>query len=374
MTDHVHDQPTARRSRLAAVAVGIAALALTASACAPGVSTSPSTQGGQLSSRTITVSSGAYSATGSAAIPNGLGPLDEGFALDYNSSSAVIGVNGTLAYNGGASLTLHLTAGVFGLTGSATLVDPGASVSAYVTGTASSFSADDHGNVSGSISDGATTISFATASPAAAVGSAPALEALLAAEDDYCAEAQQTIAGLNPAQVPVSSIVNTRETPRATFAGSKSVVSPLTVRTWTDTVDVASSTGDLVTISKHISCKMRSGDHIATTGVTTSPTDASCAALNQKSFDLALAQLSPGDQALAVVPSLGADVVRQTGVDWTTPLPSGVEFDGTNLRAHALQVNWTDPDYAIFPDTIRGVHYCTVWAPAYAYEYLVSTL
>lgn len=373
MTDHslVRTPPGRLRRRSRLVAVALAAIPLAASACAPGVGTSPSAQGGQLTTRTITVASGTYSATAATGVANG---GLEGFALDYNSSSAVIGVTGALSYGAGASLALDLTAGVFGMAGTATLVDPSAPISTSVSGTASSFTADDHGNVSGSISDGITTISFATSSPAANVGSAPALEALLATEADYCAEAQQTIAGLDTAEVPVSSIVNTRETPRAAFAGSKSIVSPLTVRTWTDTIDVESSAGQLVTISKHISCKMRSADHIATTGVTTAASDAPCSALNQRSIDLALAQMTPAEQAAVVLPVLGGDVVRQTGVDWTTPLPGGVEFDGTTLLAHALQVNWNDPAFAIFPDTIRGVHYCTVWSPAYAYSHLRSTL
>ena len=369
MTDHTSHR--AKRYRKAALATIVGPLALVAAACAPGVATTASAQGGQLTTRTISVSSGAYSTNAATGVADGGG---EGFTLDYNSSSAVIGVSGALAYGAGASLTLNLSATAFGMAGSATLVDPAGPVSVSISGNASSFSVDDHANVSGSISDGVSTISFATASPQAPVGSDPALEALLAAETDYCAQAQQSIAGLDPLQVPVSSITNTRETPRAAFAASKSTLSPLTVRTWTDAVDVKTSTGQLVTISKRISCKMRAGDHIATTGVTTSASDAACQTLNQKSIDLALAQMSPADAAAVTLPTLGADVVRQTGVEWTTPLAAAAEFNGSTLSAHALLVNWTDPNYAIFPDSIRGVHYCTVWSPAYAYSHLRSTL
>lgn len=371
-------RPFARSSarRCAAIAALIGGAGLTS--CAPGVGTTPTTLAGQLSTRSVTISvtgAGApYSATAATGITDG---APDGFTLDYNSSSAVISVRGTLAYDRGAgagpALTLSLDAGALGMTGSATVVDPLAGVAVSASGVASSFSADDHGNVSGSISEGAVTISFATAS-AAASGSDAALESLLAAEADYCADAQQRLAGLDDAEVPLGSITNTRETPRSAFAASKAVVSPLTVRTWTDTVDVRSSSGALVTISKHISCKTRAADHVATTGVGTAATDAACSVLNQRSIDLALAQMTPAQQSAVTLPTLGGDVVRQTGVEWTTPLPAAAEFDGSTLRAHALLVRWNDPDFAIFPDTIRGVHYCTVWSPAYAYSHLLDTL
>ena len=102
--------------------------------------------------------------------------------------------------------------------------------------------------------------------------------------------------------------------------------------------------------------------------------DLACSALNQRSIDLALARMTPAQRDAVAVPALGADVVRQTGVEWTTPLPDASEFDGTTLRAHALRVDWTDPAFALVPDTIRGVHYCTVWSPAYAYVHLLETL
>lgn len=378
MTDHApHARHTrGRRGRRLALAVGLAALPLVAAACAPGVATSATSQAGVLTTRTVTVSAtGSGAPIAVTAAPSLVAGNPGNIELTYNSSSAVIAAHGTLHFTtpgGATSATVNLDAGLAGMAGSVVITDPTHTIAA--NGVASSFTADDHGNVALSISEGGVAITLATASPNAAPGTSTALEALLAAEIDYCAEAQQSIAGLNPAQVPVASIVNTRETPRAVFAGSKSIVSPLTVRTWTDTVDVAGPGGATVTISKHISCKMRAADHIATTGVTTAAVDAACSTLNQRSFDLALAQMSPGEQAAVTVPALGADIVRQTGVDWTTPLPNGVEFNGTTLVAHALQTNWNDPAFAIFPDTIRGVHYCTVWAPAYAYAYLLTTL
>lgn len=368
----------ARTRSLRRLPVAVVSGALLA-ACAPGVSPTATAFAGELSTRSVTIGvSGAgapYTADGAAGVADG---APDGFTLQYNSSSAVIAVRGTLAYDRGAgtgpSLALSLEAGPFGLAGSATVIDPLAGVTASVNGIATSFAADDHGNVSGSITEGAVTISFATASAAAPSGSHAQLESLLAAEADYCADAQQRLAGLDDAEVPLSAIANTRETPRSAFASSKAVLSPLTVRTWTDTVDVSSSDGSLVTISKHISCKTRAADHVATTGVATAAADADCSVLNQRSIDLALAQMTPAQAAGVTVPVLGADVVRRTGVDWTTPLPPSGEFDGTTLRAHALLTRWNDPAFAIFPDTIRGVHYCTVWSPAYAFAHLLDTL
>ena len=148
--------------------------------------------------------------------------------------------------------------------------------------------------------------------------------------------------------MPIDSIINTRETPRAAFADSKTVVDPLTVRTWTDSIDVDSEAG-LATISEHISCKTRAADHVATTGVSTGPADLACSALNQRSIDLALAQMTPEQQAAVTVPTLGTDVVVQKGIDWTTPLPNTVEFDGTTLRGHGLLVTWNDPAFSAVP-------------------------
>jgi hypothetical protein len=381
MTTHRTETSTTRsaqrhRRRYFAV-TGLAAVLLGA-ACSPGVGTTGTSFAGQLTTRTLTVSANrpgtAYQATDANTVGDS---AQEGFDLTYNSSSAVVAVDGTLGFDrgdgAGPALTLHLTAGALGMSGSATLVDPIAGVTVAANGLVSGFRADDHGNVAGSISVSDTKISFSTASAAAPAGTNPALEQLLAAEADFCADAQQRLAGLDDAEVPISSIANTHESPRKKFAASKSTLDPLTVRTWTDAHDVADDSGDLVTISKHISCKTRTADHLATTGVSTGA-DSACSVLNQRSFDLALAQLSPAQQAAATVPSFGADVVRQTGVEWTTPLAAATEFDGTTLRAHALLVRWTDPNYALFPDTIRGVHYCTVWSPAYAYATLLDAL
>lgn len=354
------------------IAATCAAVLLAISACAPGVPTTPTAGfAGTLSTRSVTVSvAGGGSVTAAPALPGASGG---GIAIGYNSSSAVISASGSVGFDGPGAvpgqLTLALSATPLGMSGTVSVLLGGVTNSA--NGTLASFAADDHGNVSGQISAGGTTISFATSSVALAAGTDPALESLLAQESDFCADAQQRLAGLSEAEVPLASIGNTREATRSAFAASKSTLSPLTTRTWTDTVDIDRG-GEHRTISQHISCKTRAADHVATTGVSTNPIDDECSVLNQRSIDLALAQMTPAEIAAAGIPTLGADVVRQTGVDWTTPLAASIEFNGSTLRAHALLTRWNDPAFALFPDTIRGVHYCTVWSPAFAYSALTT--
>lgn len=368
---------THRRRRGLAAAIGLA-LTLGAAACVPGAPTSPNPIGNQLSTRTVDVAvtgSVNYTADDASAVAPG---TPGGIVLGYNGSSEVMSVTGTLGFDAGdgpgPSLTLDLAATLFGMSGTARVADPTASVDVTVTGAVAGFSADDRGNVAGTISSAGSTVTFSTTSIALAPGTDPALESLLAAEDDFCADAQQRLAGLDPAEVPLGSITNTREANRDDFTVSKTLLDPLTTRTWTDAVDVATADGGHATVSQRISCKTRAADHVATTGVSTTAVDGECSVLNQRSIDLALAQMTPSQAAAVTVPILGADVVRQTGAEWNTPLAASIEFSGTTLRAHALLTRWTDPAFAIFPDTIRGVHYCTVWSPAFAYAHLLDTL
>ncbi len=352
------------------LATAILATALTA--CAPGVPTTATGLAGTLTTRTvdIVVANGA-SVSGAPASPGSDGG---GIVIGYDSSSKVVSARGSLGVEPiGAVpglLRLDVSATPIGMSGLVSVELAGTTTSA--TGVLSSFTADDHGDVSGVLAVGATSISFATHSSALAPGTDPVVESLLAEEEDFCADAQQRLAGLDPGEVPIASIVNTHESPRSAFAASKSTLQPLTTRTWTDTVDISRG-GDHRTISRHVSCKTRSADHLATTGVATSTVDTQCAALNQRSIDLATAAMTAGELAGATLPTLGSDVVRQTGVEWTTPLADSAEYDGTTLRAHALLVRWTDPAFALAPDTIRGVHYCTVWSPVYAYSVLTGS-
>lgn len=370
-----HRRRSGRRAALAAASLAVLGLA---ASCTPGTPTSTNALAGQLTTRSVDVSvSGAtsYSVDDAPAVASG-GPA--GFTVAYNGSSLVTDVRGTLGYDAGEgngpTLALDLVTTITGTAGTVTVTDAADGIGVSVYGFVNGFVVDDLGNVSGSVSDGARTVTFSTASVTVAPGADPALEALVGEQATFCQDAQQRLAGLDESEVPLASITNTREASRAVFAGSKSVVSPLTVRTWTDTTDVTSTSGDHLTIAQRISCKTRAADHVATTGVSTAASDAPCSTLNQRSIDLALEQLTPSQQAAVTLPTLGADVVRETGAEWTTPLAGEIEFGGNVLRAHSLLTRWNDPTFSIFPDTIRGVHYCTTWTPAYAYTYLLGTI
>ncbi len=374
-----HTRRRTHRSRSGLVAAIGLAVALAATACVPGAPTAPNPLGGQLSTRTVDVSvsgSVSYSAVDAAAVAPG---SPGGIVLGYNSSSEVMSVTGTLGFDAGdgpgPSLTLDLAPTLFGMSGTARVTDPGAGIDVTVDGVAAGFTADDRGNVTGTISSAGRTVAFSTASVALAVGTDPALEALLAAEADFCADAQQRLAGLDPAEVPAQ-----RDPQRP---GSRTgTTSPARRRCSTRSPPAPGPTRSMSPLPAAATRPSPSASAARPGPRTTSrppgsrpqPVDAECSVLNQRSIDLALAEMTPAEQAAVTVPALGADVVRQTGVDWTTPLAPSIEFSGTTLRAHALLTRWTDPAFAIFPDTIRGVHYCTVWSPAFAYAHLLDTL
>lgn len=350
---------------------------LVAAACAPGVPPLSGSFVDSLTTRSVSVSvtgSTSYSEVNAPAVALG---DPAGFSISYDGSSNVVAVNGAISFetmtDDVATVTLSLRADALGVSGRVSVSDPATGVNVSANGVVNGFSVDDLGNVSGSVTAGSRTISFATSSVVLPAGTDPALEALVAAQEEFCQDAQQRLAGLDPLEVPLGSILNTREPNRPQFTASKAELSPLTTRTWTDTVDVTTEAGAHATIAQRISCKTRANDHVATTGVATGGSPAACSVLNQRSIDLALEQMTPAQAAAVNPPTLGPDVVRQTGAQWNTPLSASTEFSGNTLRAHSLLTGWNDPAFALFPDTIRGVHYCTVWSPAYAYTYLLST-
>ena len=207
---HRRDLRIQRVLTILVLALGVTTVAV---ACTPGLPTTGSPLGGTLTTRTVTVNvtgAGAPLAVGSA---SGVGT--SGIGLEYNGSSAVIAATGAIDYerDGGAAgrVTVSLAAGLLGMEGSISVLDSGGTN--VTVGGVASFSADDHGNISTSITEGPVTVSVSTGSLGAPAGSDPALEALLAEETDFCAEAQQLLAGLDPAEVPIDSILNTRETP-----------------------------------------------------------------------------------------------------------------------------------------------------------------
>ena len=42
------------------------------------------------------------------------------------------------------------------------------------------------------------------------------------------------------------------------------------------------------------------------------------------------------------------------------------------LTAGSLLVSWSDPANQLLSPEIRGVHYCTVWAPTWAYWWMTE--
>ena len=71
--------------------------------------------------------------------------------------------------------------------------------------------------------------------------------------------------------------------------------------------------------------------------------------------------------------SLRADRQAGTGNEYLTPFNGEVDT-GTELEltAGSLLVSWSDPANQLLSPEIRGVHYCTVWAPTWAYWWMTE--
>lgn len=346
---------------------GLAAVGATllAAACTPGAPGAASTRTG------VAQVELSYQLSGPGGTWSDAGTAEAGASsLTYASNSSVTAARGSLQLDG-ATLSWDLTAALgTNYTGWGRLEVPGqVDRSVAVNLVPATFDGD--GDVAVTASAEGWTLTWSTTA-VDAPGLEPAYDALTATEATACQDAQQRLAGLDEAEVPLASIGNTVHATRSAFAASKATLDPLAVQTWTEARTVTSADGNALAIGALISCKGRNGDHVATTGVATLPEDLSCAAITQRSLDLAWAELTPAQQAaftasgVSLVP--GPDVVRSTGAEWTTPIADHVVVGSTvTITAHALQTRWNDPAFAIFPDTIRGVHYCTTWTPAYAY-------
>lgn len=354
-----------QRSVRTTVAALVAGLGLVIGACTPGAPSGSATRTG-VARVNLT-----YTLTGPGGTWSGDGLIDGGaMSLSYASNSSVTGARGSLTL-GTATLSWDLTAAVGTSYGGWGRLSIPSEVDHVVSIGLAPATFDGDGDISMSASADGWTLSWTT-DAVDAPGVEPAYDALTASEATACQDAQQRLAGLSEAEVPLASIGNTIHTTRAAFAGSKATLTPLAVQTWTEARTVTTADGHAVTISALISCKGRNGDHIATTGVGTLAEDLQCSAVTQRALDQAWAELTPAQQAafaasgVSIAP--GADVVRSTGAEWTTPIPDhSVAGTAVTVTAHALQTRWNDPAFAIFPDTIRGVHYCTTWTPAYAY-------
>jgi len=299
----------------------------------------------------------------------------------YTGSNTVDLITGAGTYSDGVNsgtFGVNLAATGMAFNGAIT-VTPTAAPGFSVAFNFATISIDGDGDFTATSSSGGVTLQFAITTY-----NVPGLEAnydtLSALESDFCAKAQQSLAGLDPLQVPLAAIANVNHTTRTAFGGSKAILSPLTTQTWGDADEVDSAAGNNLAITGDLSCKTRSADHLATTGVTTGGTDAQCSTLNASALASATALLTPAE-AVAYAGSghpisLAPDKVDASGIEWLTPITSVQYGTGpggsTVVTAHALLVLWNDPTYAIFPDTIRGVHYCTVKSPSWFYWYLTE--
>ncbi len=292
----------------------------------------------------------------------------------YNGSNTIASITGKVGFagaSGPATLTIALQSAGTSYNGTIRVVEPAAGLDTTVTASFVSVSVDGDNDLAGSFGDGTSTVEFSITT-----NNTPGIEAaydtLAGDETDFCATAQQSLAGLNPVQVPVSSITNNHFDNRASFGGSKSSLTPLTTQTYQTPGEFDTAAGNNLAFTDSISCKTRSEDHLATTGVTTGGSDAACSTLNVASAARAFALLTPAEQAAYATTgktlAFGPDLVNQTGTEWLAPIIDASLVGNTmTVTAHALLVRWTDPAFAIFPDTIRGVHYCTVKSPSWFY-------
>lgn len=303
-------------------------------------------------------------------------------SVTYTNSNTVDSISGTMTYpgavSGTATITVNLSAFLSSFNGSVTVSDPSAGVNVTVPHSNVAAGIDGDGDASATATDAASgyTITWSFSTVAYAVTDSR-YQALTDLEANLCQDQQQRLGGLNPTEVPLSSITNVDDNSRLAFAQSKASLTPLTTHSFRQSGQVDTAGGENVVITRSFSCKNRAADHVATLGVSTAPFDLQCKVQNQHHLDLALAQLSPGE-ALAYSSSgrplvLADDIVVQTGTDWLQPFPDVQRVGGsTVVTAKALLTRWTDPTFAIFPDTIRGVHYCTGMSPAWFFWYLTK--
>lgn len=349
------------------MAMGVCVVALVATSCSGATSSAGSRMG--VGTRTLSVTvSGAVNYSRTATVTGGA------IGFRYTGSNTVEQIAGTVNVpglsSGSASFTVGLDAFGSSFNGVVTMVDASAGIDVTVDHLAVAVSTDGDGDAMAAASSNGVTIEWSLTT-VDAPGLEPTLDLLNADEADFCRYAQQSLAGLDPSQVPLSSITNNDYPSRPSFGGSKAVLSPLTTQSWREPREFDTANGHHVVFTDSISCKTRSADHLATTGVTTGA-DLACSTLNVAAASRAWSVLSAGEQlayagsgkSLAFAP----DVANASGIEWLTPIvDQSLSGSVMTVTAHSLQVNWNDPDYAIFPDTIRGVHYCTTKSPAWFY-------
>ncbi|MGI9579284.1 MAG: hypothetical protein ACR2OH_13880 [Microthrixaceae bacterium] len=368
---------TLRRGSTGRFRIGALALLAVGGMLAAACSTAPVVTPGQamgVGQRTISLEmSGAETYSRSATVSGGR------VGVTYNSGSGVTQLAGTVEYPGAAggtaTATFNLTESLGTYSGPITVVDPSVGVSRTVSHSLSALSFDGDGDSSGVASSGGATLSWEL-DTVATPGIEPELDTLSAAEATFCQEAQRDLVGLDESTLPAASILNTVHPSRAVFGGSKAVFSPLAVQTWSEIDMAQTADGNTVAISHRISCKTRSSDHLVTVPLPVAP-DAQCSTLTERSMELARAEMTQPERdaydATGKQLDLQADRQAGTGNDYLTPFvdesDNGSELEVT---AGSLLVSWSDPANQILSPEIRGVHYCTVWAPTWAYWWMTE--
>ncbi|MCS6947041.1 MAG: hypothetical protein NZM12_05450 [Steroidobacteraceae bacterium] len=123
---------------------------------------------------------------------------------------------------------------------------------------------------------------------------------------------------------------------------------------------------------KMISCKMKTADHLRTEyGESQAGAEGTCAALNQRTIDLVLAQVRrPRFNRVLTDP----DELTTSGPVWLAPYEIAYRgADGAlHVKSKGMRNDWLDPRYLDAPPQFRGTRYCHLIAPEYLRRILLG--
>jgi hypothetical protein len=182
-----------------------------------------------------------------------------------------------------------------------------------------------------------------------------------ATTEDFCARAQQLIAGTE--RLAQNHVHREYEA----FIDSGPSADPLVTQQYVLYED------DRRTLPLRISCKMQSADRLAAEqgGEPAPAAELSCADLHRAIVAQVHASLSSADLERVRVPPqqilLMPDQVTRLDSSWIAPFDFAW-FDAANalhLQAKSLRIDWRDKLWSWAPERMRGLHYCHVIAPEY---------
>lgn len=298
--------------------------------------------------------------------------VDSGRLVTRWNGAQVATVAGTVGFagtGGPATATFDLVRNGGNYDGSVSLSDPGAGIATTISHSVIPISFDGDGDATAVATDGGTQLRWTTET-LQADGLVPELDTLTALEDEFCTDAQRSLVGVDASL----AVVETNHTDRDAFVLSKVDHGPLGVHRWSDPDMATTAGGETVAISHRVSCKTASSDKLASQGIVTSP-DLECSTLTAASISAARAEMTESEKTAYDTTgrqvSLAADLLAPAGPVWLAPFADEVDAGSAlELTAAALRVDWTDPAYFALPESFRGVHYCTVWSPAWAYWWM----